>query len=164
MFFLKELPTLEIMRRYEAQYPEMNLERTVEALAMLRMASALIRRLDLYFQDYGLSQTRFLVLLVLDRDPNRRSYTAAALLERIDVSKPVMGQVLRGLESDDLIEVIASSTDGRAKNIAITPAGQDLLHRVLPGYFRLLDEHMAAHESPRDRRRQRNHPTKSASS
>jgi len=138
MFFLKELPTLDIMRRYAEQYPEMDLNRTVSALALLRRASFLIRELDIYFQGFGLSQTRFLTLIVLEREPDKHRYSVAELLERIDVSKPVMTTVLRGLEHDGHITIETSNTDRRVKRIAITSEGSALLRQVLPGYFRLI--------------------------
>jgi len=134
---------MEMMRRYAAHYPEMNLEHTRDALTMLRRASMLIRELDAYFAKHGLSQTRFLTLVVLERDDKKTQYTASDLLSRIDVSKPVMTTILRGLARDGLVETTESVRDARTRNIRITRSGRAALKRVLPGYFKLLDQHMS---------------------
>jgi DNA-binding MarR family transcriptional regulator len=140
MFFLKELPTRAMMERYAARFPEMDVGRTATALGLLRRASLLLRRLDAYFSEFGLSQTRFLVLIVLEREEDRERYRMADLVRRIDVSKPVMTKVVRGLEADGLVSVEASPADKRVKHVAITKAGRSLLAEVLPGYFTLLRE------------------------
>jgi len=138
MFFLKDLPTRRMMERYAGRYPEMDLERTARTLVLLREASVLIRTLDAFFQEHGLSQTRFLTLIVLDREEDRTRYTIADLLDRLDVSKAVMTTILRGLQADGLVKVAASESDRRAKEVAITDAGRARLARCLPGYFQII--------------------------
>lgn len=68
MFFLKDLPSRQTLQAYQADYPAMNVDRVDAALHMLRTASLLMRELDNYFASHDLSQLRYLILVVLDRE------------------------------------------------------------------------------------------------
>ncbi|WP_435660321.1 MarR family winged helix-turn-helix transcriptional regulator [Leisingera caerulea] len=113
------------------------------ALVMMRRASLLIRRLDGYFAAHGLSQLRFLVLIVIDREPERQSLTPNEIAQRIDISKPVLSRTLHALEQDSLIQLAASRTDGRSKEVFLTAEGRQRLHDLLPGYFSILSAETA---------------------
>ncbi|WP_260027808.1 MarR family winged helix-turn-helix transcriptional regulator [Leisingera caerulea] len=113
------------------------------ALVMMRRASLLIRRLDGYFAAHGLSQLRFLVLIVIDREPERQSLTPNEIAQRIDISKPVLSRTLHALEQDSLIRLASSRTDGRSKEVFLTAEGRQRLHDLLPGYFSILSAETA---------------------
>ncbi|MEW2913188.1 MarR family transcriptional regulator [Leisingera sp. JC11] len=142
MFFLKELPSQQMVGTYAETYGA-DPAHITSALLMMRRASLLIRRLDAYFAAHGLSQLRFLVLIVIDREPDRQSLTPNEIASRIDVSKPVMTRTLQSLQQDGLISLAASQTDKRSKEAALTAAGRQQLQDALPGYFRILSEEMA---------------------
>lgn len=142
MFFLKELPSQQMVASYAEAYGA-DPAHVTGALIMMRRASLLIRRLDSYFATHGLSQLRFLVLIVIDREPDRQSLTPVEIAQRIDVSKPVMTRTLQSLQKDGLISIAASPTDGRSKEAALTPEGRQRLQDALPGYFRILSDEMA---------------------
>ncbi len=113
------------------------------ALVMMRRASLLIRNLESYFADHGLSQLRFLVLIVIDREPRHQSLSPVEIAQRIDVSKPVMTRTLHSLQRDGLIATTADTSDRRSKQVAMTAAGQQKLQACLPGYFRILSDEMS---------------------
>ena len=73
MFFLKELPTNNMLERYKGLFPSENLTHTKEALSMLRRASLLMRNLEAYFASHGLSQLKFLILIVIHREPEKNT-------------------------------------------------------------------------------------------
>ena len=98
MFFLKELPTQTMIDKYAAQFAEMDREKFSDALHMLRRASLLIRKLEAYFSKHGLSQTRFLILMVLDREPETDSLTISDIVDRLDVSKTCNYKHFKNLE------------------------------------------------------------------
>lgn len=114
-----------------------------DALVMLRRASLLIRRIEAYFAQHDLSQLRFLVLIVVDREQEDQSLTPNEIAQRIDVSKPVITRTLQTLQKDGLITVSNSPTDGRSKRVKLTELGQKRLHGSLPGYYQILSEDMA---------------------
>lgn len=142
MFFLKELPSQDMLRAYQARFPEMNVAAVGEALHVLRRASILIRKLDAYFARHGLSQLRFLILIVIDREPAHRGLTSTEILKRLDVSKPVLSRTLQALEADGLIATGPHGNDKRSRLIRLTAAGQERLHALLPGYYQLIEDFM----------------------
>lgn len=142
MFFLKELPTQEMLERYSKLYSEMDLEKTDAALRLLRRASLFIRKLDQYFAKHNLSQTRFLILIILDREPDLQELAISDLGKRLDVSKPVITNTVKALCKDGLVNLDACETDMRSKKISITDYGREKLKAVLPDYYNLINEEM----------------------
>lgn len=139
MFFLKELPTRDILETYQKRFPAMNVDKVEAALFMLRRASLLMRELEAYFAERDLSLLRYLIMIVLDREADRDSLMVSEIAERLDVSRPVMTRTIQALIDDGLLERRAHQKDGRMKLISLTPAGHTKLRRVLPGYYRLID-------------------------
>ncbi len=68
MFFLEELPDTRMLKGFAERFPEMDIDANRRLPArLLRVASRLIRSLEAHFSHHGLSQARFLVLVVLER-------------------------------------------------------------------------------------------------
>ncbi|WP_166350986.1 MarR family transcriptional regulator [Phytoactinopolyspora limicola] len=144
MFLLKELPSRQMMDRYGSRYPDMDVQAVEDALTMMRRASLLIRDLEAYFSGFNLSLLRFLILIVIDREPDRASLTMGEIGERLDVSKPVMTRTIKTLEGDGLITVTQGGQDKRSKVITPTERGKHALDEVLRGYFKLISAFMQA--------------------
>lgn len=143
MFFLKELPTKETLEKYKKRFPGMNTKAVDDALKMLRKASLLLRELEAYFSAHGLSQTRFLAMVILDREHNTKGLSAKTLAGRLDISKPVVSKTLKSLERDNFITISKNKNDGRGKWIKLTEPGRKKLNDLLPGYFRIIDNAMS---------------------
>jgi len=142
MFFLKELPTRQMLGGYRERYPGMNAEAVGEALRLLRRGSLLLRALEAYFTAHKLSQTRFLVLIVIDREPGQEGLLASAIADRLDISRPVVTETVKAMTQAGLLGSAPVPGDGRAKRITLTPAGQAVLAALLPGYFALIADFM----------------------
>ncbi|MEI6892346.1 MAG: MarR family transcriptional regulator [Pontiella sp.] len=142
MFFLKKLPSRKILNSYHERYSEMDIDGVEQALSELRSASILLRKLDAYFSSYGLSQTRFLVLILIDRETNGTGLTPIELADRLDVSKPVVSKTLKALVHEELLHARPHESDQRSRIFGLTPKGKDLLHTLLPGYYVLLAKHV----------------------
>lgn len=138
MFFLKDLPGRRMVERYAADYPNLDVDATLAALHAMREASLLIRRLESYFASHDLSQLRFLVLIVIDREPEREALSISEIIDRIDVSKPVMSRTLTKLEADGLIAIGSNDDDARLKTVRLTSSGGAKLANLLPGYYEIL--------------------------
>ena len=138
MFFLKDLPTREMINGYAQTLDVVDVQKTNDALHMLRQASLLIRRLEHYFASHGLSQTQFLVLMILHRDKSKHSHLAVEICEKMDISKPVLSTALKTMRQRGFILYCRKSTDSRAKPLRISDSGRDLLLEVLPEYFEIL--------------------------
>ncbi|MBO6526635.1 MarR family transcriptional regulator [Erythrobacter sp.] len=133
MFLLKELPSDAIMSAYASRYPEMDKPATRRALETLQHASFLLRDLEQLFSRHGLSQTRFLILIVLEREGGR--LTGPEIRERIDISRPVLTTTLKGLKREGYIGIGAVEGDARALEAVLLDAGRAKLAELLPEYF-----------------------------
>lgn len=142
MFFLKELPSEKILERYASRFPEMDIDKTREALHMMRNASLLIRDLENYFRGYNFSMTRFLILIVLDREQEAETFTISDLVSRLDISKPVITTTAKRLSQDKMIRFDKNDSDARFKKIQITKKGRDFILTIMPGYYKIINKHM----------------------
>ncbi len=138
MFFLQDLPSLEMIDRYASQHAAGKAREIERTLQTLRAASRLIRVLDTYFAQHDFSQLRFLILMVIDRDPGRDRFTFSEIAAKTDVSKPVMSRTIRNLVESGLLVEEADEEDGRVRHYSISPLGQEKLASLLPDYFKLL--------------------------
>lgn len=146
MFFLKELPSRRILENYKSRFPEMNVASVEGALKLMHRASMLIRRIDTYFSAHDFSQLRFLICIVIHRDPEAKGLTPSGIRERIDVSKPVLTRTLLSMAKAGFVEFEKFENDKRAKLVILTDKALRKLQELLPGYYSLLDEHMATQE------------------
>jgi DNA-binding MarR family transcriptional regulator len=142
MFFLKELPTRKMIDGYAQKYPIKKAGCIEAGLVMMRQASLLIRQLETYFAGEGTSQLKFLILIVIDREPGRNSLLASEVAERIDVSRPVMSRTLQVLLDQGLVAIADDDNDRRAKNVSLTAPGRKFLKKILPEYFKIIDDFM----------------------
>jgi len=138
MFFLKELPTQHMVAGYLGDSDAARADDVLTVLHRLRAASLLIRRLDDYFQSHDLSQLRFLILVVIDREPEHKALTPSEIARRLDVSKPVLSRTLERLTRDAMIAFEPGRADTRKKEYRLLPAGQDKLSSVMQGYLEII--------------------------
>ncbi|MBM7069615.1 MarR family winged helix-turn-helix transcriptional regulator [Actibacterium sp. 188UL27-1] len=143
MFFLKELPAKRMIEGYTARYPQADADTIERALVMMRDASLLVRRIDGFFAAGGFSQLRFLVLIVIDREPERDSLYMTEIAARLDVSRPVTTRTVQSLIKAGLVEATGHKDDKRQKLITITTAGHARLQQLLPDYYALISEFMS---------------------
>lgn len=140
MFFLKDLPTKAMIQGYQQKYHELDVTQVEQALQTMRQASLMIRQLEEYFAKHNLSQLRFLILMVIDREPTRNELTAIEIAQRLDVSKPVLSRAIKRLVDDGVLNCEENTQDKRAKCLSLTESGKTLLTQVLPNYFKLLGQ------------------------
>jgi DNA-binding MarR family transcriptional regulator len=142
MFFLKELPTRQILESYRQRFPAMNVNAVDEALRLLRRASLLLRELEANFASHGLSQTRFLIMIVLDRESERPGLLPSELADKLDISRPVVTDTVHAMKAAGLLTSAAVAGDGRAKLLSLTASGRARLDAVLPGYYAIISAFM----------------------
>jgi DNA-binding MarR family transcriptional regulator len=150
MFFLEELPDTGMLRGFAERFPEMEIDATAACLRLLRVASRLIRNLEAQFSRHGLSQARFLVLVVLERTAEKR-LMPVEIAKQMGISKKNTARLLNFMEDDKLIHRTSHDTDGRASIVTITPKGRSLLAKALPGYYRVLNEALRALDAKQKR-------------
>jgi len=112
------------------------------ALRLMRQASLLIRLLEAHFVEQDLSQLRFLILIVIDREPGRHTLTIGEITDRLDVAVPVATRMLKSLGDAGLGTITLDRQDLRTRHVRLTLEGQDKLASVLPGYFLMIGDAM----------------------
>ena len=140
MFFLKILPDEASIIRFTGCTDQAT--KVSRSLQRMRSASLLIRQVDHYFAAHELSQLKFLILIVIEREPERTNLRASEIASRLDVSKPVLHRTIQALLADALLMAEKDPQDRRAELLALTDIGRAKLTATLPGYFDL----MAGHE------------------
>lgn len=141
MFLLKALPTRQMVDRYLS--PANNekddaAETVLNALSMMRSASLLIRDIERHFASHDMSQLKFLIMVVIDREAHTDSLSHSDVQDRIDVSKPVLSRSIRALVAGGFISEIKDKADARSLRLQVTDAGRAKLSQVLPGYFDII--------------------------
>jgi DNA-binding MarR family transcriptional regulator len=142
MFFLEHLPDPETMSRFAARFPEMEIDTTAACLRLLKVASTLLRELEHHFSGHGLSQARFLALVVLECEPAKQ-LVPVEIARQMGISKKNTARLLAFMEEDKLASRASHDTDGRASIVKITTKGAKLLSEVLPGYYQVLNRAMS---------------------
>ncbi len=143
MFFLRELPTRMMINGYVSTTGVGNVDTVAEALSMLRDASQLSRLLDRYFSNHHLSQLKFHILIVIDREPDSDGLRQSEINMRLDISKPVLHRTVAALLEEGLLVRSDDPEDSRAHLLALTDAGKAVLVAVLPGYFEIITDFMS---------------------
>lgn len=142
MFFLKDLPSRHMLEGYKKRFPQLNVDDVGDGLRLLRRASLLLRCIEAYFATHKLSQTRFLILVVLDREGVDGGLLAKEIADKLDISRPIVTNTLKSMKEDGLLHVTPHAEDGRSKWITLTGTGRDKLSAVLPEYYAIIHNFM----------------------
>ena len=135
MFYLKDLPTDTTMDEFSRRYPYMNPSAIKTFAELLRTGSDVLTAFEAILAANGLSQGRFLTLIVMNRTPYEE-VNPSFLAEKVGVRRPTMTGLLDKLERDGLIERWAFRLDRRKMGICLTESGRRVLDEILPEYYR----------------------------
>jgi len=134
MFYLKDLPTDRTLGEFAKRYPELDPSALKTCVILLRTGSDLLTAFETILGKHGLSQGRFLTLIVLNRTQNK-AINPSTLAEKVGVKRATMTGLLDGLEGKELIERVAHPEDRRKLGIRLTKKGRQLLDKMLPDYY-----------------------------
>lgn len=143
MFFLKDLPSRQMLEYFKMRFPQLNVDDVDAGLKLLRRASILLRLLEAYFDTHKLSQTRFLILVVLERKGERGGLLAKDIANKLDISRPIVTNTLKSMKENSFLKICPHLKDGRAKWITLTDAGREKLYNVLPEYYSIIHNFMS---------------------
>jgi MarR family transcriptional repressor of emrRAB len=135
MFFLKDLPTDRNLREFSARYPNMNPSALKTGAELMRTGSDLLAAFETILSRSGLSQGRFLTLIVMNRTPEE-AINPSSLAQKLGVTRATMTGLLDGLEKKGLIERRAHAADRRKVGVLLTAGGRRTLENILPDYYR----------------------------
>ena len=109
-----------------------------------RVGALLTERLVLVYARYGLTEGEFDLLATLRRAGPPFARAPGELAAATMVTTGAITKRLDRLERDGLVERRRSTSDGRGRVVALTPAGLDLVERAFPEHManerRLLDD------------------------
>lgn len=134
MFYLRDLPKYETIRQRAARYPNID-PRAVEAfLVLLRVASDVLGGMEAWLAQHGMSQGKFTLLMILNRDPSQ-GMLPSELADRSGVTRATITGLLDGLEREKLVSREHHAQDRRKAVVRLTPGGQALLDKIGSGYY-----------------------------
>ena len=134
MFYLKDLPTAETLGELAKRYPNLDPTALKTCALLLRTGSDLLTTFETILGRHGLSQGRFLTLIVMNRTPDEE-INPSSLAEKVGVTRATMTGLLDGLERDGIIERLAHPEDRRKVGVRLTDKGRHVLDDMLPGYY-----------------------------
>ena len=132
MFCMKDLPTREDFKPL-AGYSSLEPSSMLIFYQFLRSGSDLLTIFNDFLISHGISQGRFVVLLILRR--KIEGYTPSVLADSAGVTRATMTGLVDGLERDGFVKRYHIDKDKRRTNVRITSNGEDLLEKIFPDYF-----------------------------
>ncbi len=146
MFFLLDQPSQNEFEALSSRYDKMEISSTRALVKLLRTGSDLLAGFEKLLGTYGLSQGRFLILVVMNRNPEKE-ITPSLLAEKIGVTRATMTGLIKSLEKDRLIGRNMIESDRRRQCLKLTPGGIRVLEAILPDYYGRISRLMAGLES-----------------
>lgn len=142
MMLLKDLPRYETLLNHAQRYANVDPSGTASFLLLLRTSSDILEVFSEQLNQFHMSQGRFTVLILLNRNPIV-PLTPADLADRAGVTRATMTGLLDGLESDGLVTRTGQVEDRRRISVSLTPKAISLLEQIMPVYFGMVSGTMA---------------------
>jgi len=142
MFYLRDFPNEQVFSRMRETYPHLDADGISCFLRLIVTGSEFLSRLDKMLAGFGITHGRWITLLLL----RRRKFTQALpseLAKEQGITRATMSGLIRQLERNDLVMRQDDPGDGRQTTIILTKAGSDLVSRIIPSYYELIDELMS---------------------
>ena len=133
MFNLRDLPSHSTLLQFARSYPDLDVSALESWLLLLRSASDEVAEFENFLSEYGLSPTKFFVLILLKRNPD--GLAPSRLAEGVDVSYPTMTGIVDRLERDGVVRREETPEDRRCVPVRLTKKGQALLDSLLPPHY-----------------------------
>ena len=131
MFYMRELPSRDMIDAMGRVYPELDSTALEACYVLLRTGSDVLTAFDENLSRHHITQSRFIVLLLLKRIHLRHlsngEMNPSNLAEQAGVSRGTMTGLLDGLERDGLIERELQNGDRRRFAIRMTEKGNKTL-------------------------------------
>jgi len=134
IFYLLDQPTEQEFEALALRYQDMEPLCVKATVTLLRTGSDLLTGFEKMLGRYGLSQGRFLILIVMNRTPDELT-SPSILADKIGVTRATMTRLIDGLEKERLIKRYAHESDRRKQHLKLTSKGRAILETLLPDYW-----------------------------
>jgi DNA-binding MarR family transcriptional regulator len=111
-------------------------------LELLRVARDAYAILESNFEQLGLTDAKWALLMQLYTEPSGR-LLPSALASRLLVTRGAISGLVRGAERAGLVRRVPHPTDRRKYFVALVPRGRRLIARALPGYMKRVVAYMS---------------------
>ena len=120
-----------VLRAVSELYSEADAEILAATLTIFRSATKVLAAVDEHFAELGISQGRFVILLLLSV-AEEQSATPSELSKMSNVSRAATTGLLDGLEKSGFVKRATHAADRRALTISLTAAGRAFLQKSVP--------------------------------
>jgi DNA-binding MarR family transcriptional regulator len=131
----KDVPKHEALKAHAARYPDLDPSAVEACIALVRVAGEMVSAFGEHFARHGTSQGRFIILVLLNRDPDQ-SLSPSALAEMSSVTRATITGLLDGLESDGLVRRVPTASDRRSHSVCLTAKGKRFMNKMMPDHFK----------------------------
>lgn len=142
-FLLRDLPRYECLQEKARRYPDLDIGAVETTLILLRVASDVMEGMSSNFSRHGMSQGRFVVLSLLDRNGATGSLLPSEIADKLNVTRATVTGLLDSLEKDGYIQRRAHPEDRRAISVYLTDDGRKFLEQISPQHYRRIAGLMA---------------------
>src|SRR5713226_10130712 len=140
---LRLLPRHQVLYDLAHQMPEVDTTSVGTYLLFSWVARDLFANQQAFYDRYGLSDGKLVVLMLLRQAPHLR-LTPSALAEAAGVTRGTMTGLLTGLERSGLVKRDDHPEDGRMFSIELTQQAFDLFEQILPERINRMMEFMSS--------------------
>ncbi|AUY48028.1 MULTISPECIES: MarR family winged helix-turn-helix transcriptional regulator [Streptomycetaceae] len=124
-----------LVRQWGAERPDLDVS-PMEVIGRLKRLTRLVEaELKRNFAAHDLDTPSFDVLATLKRSGPPYRLTPTGLMESAMVTSGAISQRLDRLEARGLVTRTPSGSDGRSRDVALTPEGHALVDRALPDHL-----------------------------
>jgi DNA-binding MarR family transcriptional regulator len=120
-----------LLGQWAGESPDLDVSALAVSTRIARLHRFLDLRLTQILDDYGLHQGEANVLAALRRSGPPYRLTPTALARSLLISSGAMTNRLDRLEARSLIERLPDDEDGRKVQVALTPAGRELIDQAM---------------------------------
>jgi DNA-binding MarR family transcriptional regulator len=135
MLLLKEVPKYECLLESSKRYPELDPSAMEAFMHLMRTSTELTEGFDALHASHNISHGRFIVLMLLNRDPGK-PVNPADLADRAAVTRATMTGLIDTLERDGFVKREHTLDDRRMMHVRLTAEGRGYFDKILPDYFR----------------------------
>jgi DNA-binding MarR family transcriptional regulator len=140
LLMLKDLPRYECLLDAANEFPDLDPSATEVFLHLLRAGDEAFRVSEAHLAQHDITQGRFGVLMALwgncQREGRPVPLSPAEIAERTGVTRATITGLIDTLERSGLVARTPHLDDRRMTCVALTPAGEQLLAKILPEHFR----------------------------
>ena len=137
----RDSPLRQALDRWVERSPEADGGAVETCLAFLQAAQEVYDYFDVHLGRFGVSQGKFAILVLLSLTEGGLS--PSDLAAQSFVSPATITGLLDGLERDGLVVREANPDDRRMLTVRLTPAGRELVQRLLPEHFQRISDLLA---------------------